>query len=321
MPYQYGGIFDYLQDIHFPHHGQTKIPNIAKPWFWYHNFQQPLYFSTITPLAIDPPSPDGRAGMVTRAYLPVIKLLAIDTQPIVKVNPTGWHSLEEAADAYVAGWDAARSDKPKGVSDFSPEWFGRWDFNNKFMWKVLGQPFPKWATGLQTGLYTSNPKSSYPPIGPYVDKAIHTYMNKWNNDALAYNAVANAVGENDFFTPWRGPLSFAVPYPPPGAGAIGIGVLLRKTGPDGLPIYWFGAVPPSAYIRILQITTQAYSFTFNVGQLDDNEWDLSQWPPRRTSIPQRAGGSGQPPSALSHNYHCFSPFQSFYDHCPGIMAS
>lgn len=313
--YPYGGIFDYLQDIHFPEEQPTNIPNVSKPWFWFHNVQQPLYFSTITPLAINPPSPDGRSGMVSRPYLPVIKLLAIDTQPIIRVNPTGFSSVVDAADQYVKGWD-----KNGSRPDFSPEWFGRWDFGNKFMWQVLGQRFPDWVSGLQTGKYTSNPKSPFPPVGPYFEDALKSYKNKWNNDALAYNAVANAVAGEDFFTPWRGPLSFAVGYPPLNLGAIGIG---RVLAPPLVPprSYWFGAVPGSAYIRILQITTQAYSFTFDIGQLDDTEWDLSSWPPRRTSILPQDGGSQFPPSATSGNYNCFSPFQSFYDHCPDIMAS
>lgn len=293
MSYDFGGIFDFLDDIHFPKAGGAKFPPWqSQPYYYFLQEQNPTYFSYLGGVWGD--------GWGARHNLPVIKILAADTQKIVPTEVVGHPSLEAAADAYVANWDAGH---PLAV-----ESFGRMNPQNKFFWKVLGRKFPGWASNL-SGLASSRPNDPNPPIGPYIKKAMDDYFSRWNNDSNAYNQVANTVEVG-----WQ-PLtqhSFAVPFPHPTSAEHGTFAGLAKQLADQTA--WFGPLPESAWTRFLIIFTQSYCFSYGFGQLDPSEWDLSAWPPRRTSIRQDQGGSKNRPSTLTGNYSGKDPFIDFIDH-------
>lgn len=294
--YDFGGIFDYLEDIHFPHSGGVKfLPWQSQPYYYFLPLQEPTYFSYLSGV--------WGSGWAARHNLPVIKILAIDTQPIVPTEVVGHPSLEAAADAYVARWDQG--------NPLSVESFGRMNPSDRFFWRVLGRKFPSWASNL-SGLATSRPNDPNPPIGPYIRKAMEDYFARWNNDSVAYTANASAVPPDG--RPWK-PLqqhSFAVPFPHPVVREGGNFRSLAKQIGDETA--WFGPIPTSAWLDILLIFTQSYAFTYGFGQLDPAEWDLSAWPPRRTSIRQDQGGSGNKPSAISGRYGGKDPFINFIDH-------
>src|SRR3954470_15090339 len=94
--YNLGGVHDYLQDIHFPH-GAKFSPDVAKPWYYWLLPAQPLEFSYLAGVWGD--------GWAARDIFGVIKILAVDTQPMVKIPRVGNASLEGAADRVVTQWD------------------------------------------------------------------------------------------------------------------------------------------------------------------------------------------------------------------------
>lgn len=300
--YDFGGIYDYLEDIHFPKAGAGKFPPwVSQPWYYYLLDQQPNMFSFCIP--------KGRGfnvqGWNYAPFRSIDILLEADTQVPVRLPRAGAASLEAAADRYWQTWD--QNDRR------DPEFFGRINFTNKFFWKTIDHKFPKWATNLD-GLAQSRPTDPNPPIGPYIERAVTDYFTRWNNDSLSYNAVSASIPPTGAgWNPLRQD-SFAVPFPPQGLTFRTLAPLL------GNGTYWFGPLPPSAWTRFLIFFTQAYCFTYGFGHLDPNEWDLNIWPPRRTSLLIKDGGSGAPPSAKSGRWGGKDPFQDFADHQPELVA-
>lgn len=298
--YNYGGIYDYLERIHFPH-GAANPDNISKPYYFYMEAQTPTYFSFI----LWHGEPEGWAA---RHNFPVIKILFIDTQPIVPTTAVGSASLEAAADRYVQTFDAG---DPRDRL-----FYGRMNPQSKFFWKVLGMKYPKWITGL-SGLAKSRPGDPNPPAGTYLRKAMTKYLTQWNADSSAYNAYSNAIPPRpDIWNPLA-THSFAIPFPHPTAWEGGnFSILGRQIAREEA---WFGPIPASAWLRILIIFTQSYAFTYGIGQLDDHSWDLSRFPPRRTNIPQREGGSPRQPSAITGNYNGRDFRQDFFETQFGLI--
>lgn len=292
MPYEFGW-FDELVDIHFPRRGGKKDPNFSNPWFWFVKLQLPTYFSFL--------GQTWGPGWGARPILPVIKILAVDTQPMIPTTPVGYTSLEEAADRYVERWDGRAEGGPLDIHAY-----GRFNFKDTFFWKVLGQKYPGWASNLDTR--PSSPKgNANGPIGPYIDKSVLLFNTLWNTDANMYNAGANGVGPTEGFisTPFTNS-AFALPYPHPIAKeGGGFSALQKQLNQEKA---WFGAIPKSAWTNFNTIQTQSYAFTYGIGQLDANEWDMSHWPPRRSSLLQDKGGSGKPPSGISGNFGGKDPF-------------
>lgn len=293
MPYDFGWL-DELVDIHFPRHGNGGgNQDISEPWFWFVKLQTPTYFSFL--------GQTWGPGWGARMILPVIKILAVDTQPMVPTTPVGYEALEDAADRYVDRWDGRA---PGGPLDIHA--YGRMNFKDTFFWKTLGKKYPAWASNLDT-LPSAQPNNVNGAIGPYIEKAVTQFWNQWNTDSLMYNAGANGVGPTDGFisTPFTNN-SFALPYPHPIAKEGGAFSKLQKQLTDEKA--WFGPIPESAWTNFNTFTTQSYAFTYGFGQLDDSEWDMSRWPPRRSSLLIDKGGSGRPPSGVSGNYNGKDPF-------------
>lgn len=294
--YEYGGIYDYLADIHFPGALRGKIPqNQSAPWYYFMQVQNPSYFSFL--------GGTWGNGWGYRHILPVIKILAADTQPMTPTSNVGSDSLEAAVDSYVKRWDSAG---PANAQD--PAFFGRMNFGNRFFWKVLGEQYPDWASNFK-GLITQRKNDNHRPIGPYIEDAVTKYFDIWNSSTLAYNAQSASIPPSG--DPWD-PLTnhgYAIPYPHPTVKEGGTFSSLSKSLQNGTA--FLGPIPASAWSRFLIIFTQAYGFTYGIGQLDPNEWDQSAWPPRRTSIPQREGGSGKAPSGISGKWGGVDPFQDF----------
>lgn len=296
--YDFGGIYDYLDDIHFPKSGGAKFPpNTSQPWYYYLLRQTPTYFSYLGGV--------WGPGWAARANLPIIKILEADTRHPVPTEPVGATSLEDAADTYVRRWDQ----NPLNPLDVS--FFGRMNYADPFFWKVSGKTFPKWASSLG-GLARSRPNDPNPPIGPYIEKATTSYFERWNSDSSAYNAVANGIPPDGGGWNPKASHSFAVPYPNPTAWQGGTFSGLQKLIATGKG--WFGPIPTSSWTRFAILFTQSYAFTYGFGHLDPAEWDLSTWPPRRTSIQQKDGGSKNRPSIITGNYNGVDPFITFIDH-------
>lgn len=297
MVYDFGGIYDYLEDIHFPKAGAGQFPPwVSQPWYWWMERQTPTYFSYLAP-------PEWGDGWAARELLPIIRILPIDTQKEVPTEPVGATGLDDAADTYVKRWDAKN---PLAV-----EFFGRINFSDKFFWTVLGRKFPKWASSLD-GLATNRPNDPNPPIGPYIEKAVTDYFGRWNSDSAAYRQVANSIpGDGAGWLPLQ-QHSFNVPFPhpTPREGGSFAGLTKQLDAKKG----WFGPIPASAWTNFNILNTQSYAFHYGFGQLDAFEWDLSAWPPRRTSVAQRDGGSKNPPSAISGKWGGGDPFIDFIDH-------
>ena len=303
--YDFGGTYDYLDAIHFPDSGGGRSPPwISEPYFFYLLKQQPTQFSFVIP--------GGRGfsnkGWNNAPYFSIDILLEIDTQVPRPIPPVGSDSLEAAADRYVETWDAGdRRD---------PEFFGRMAFTNQQFWASMKRKFPKWATSLN-GLAKSRPNDPNPPIGPYIAEAMEDYFQRWNSDSAAYNAQSYALPPLQGSAEWD-PLrthSFHPPFPPQN-----LQTFRRLAAALARGEYSFASIPPSAWTRIMIFFTQAYAFSYGYGRLDPFEWDLNRWPPRRTSIPQREGGSGQQPSAISGRWGGKSPFMEYVDHQIDFVA-
>lgn len=299
--YDYGGIFDFLEDIHFPNGAGRRKNLISKPWFFWLPVQQPMAFSFL--------ANTWGPGWVYRANRSVIKILAVDSQPIVPLSAVGNDTLEGAMDRVVTQYD--RGDP------LDPEFAGRFNFSNRFFWKVINRQFPKWATNVAT-LPTQKPGDiQHRPIADYIDDAVKDFMGRWNGSSLAYNSNSASIpadlggalqgGEDSAAFDVLHSHSFAIPFPDRNLTFRQLGRVIAQEKA------WFGPIPDTAWFPEFLILTQAYSYVYSAGQLDDTEWDMSRWPPRRTSIPQREGGSPRAPSAISGNYNGLST-QQFPDH-------
>lgn len=295
--YRYGGIYDFLQDVHFPK--KKKPVNVSEPWYWYLERQNPTYFSFL--------GNTWGPGWGARHILPVIKILAVDTQPETPTEFVGATSLEDAADTYIQRWDSAG---PSGRLD--DLFFGRISFGDPFFWKVLGKKFPKWITGFKDGLMKSRVGDPNPPAETYIKNATTLFYQKWNEASRAYSDHSLSVPpDGGGFLPITSH-GFAIPFPHPTVKEGGnVSGLLKQLDEQRA---WFGPIPQTAWVNINLINTQSYAFTFGFGQLDAKRWDLSTWPPRRTTTLQIHGGTKNPPSAISGRWGGNDPFISFTDH-------
>jgi hypothetical protein len=270
--YRTFGAPESLLSIHFPTNPNDQ-KNTSNPWYWYLDFQQPYAFSFLFTKWVRLPS------------FTVIKILAIDTQPIVPIPPVGAKTLEQAM---------------SGNPDVT---FGRIDFKDQRFWTLLGKPKPKFNE--TRGKITA--AAAGQDINGQIKSAAQLYQNDWNGEAATYNRIAAGVGGGGFHYPGQ-PSLFAIPLPDGPPTTISRfqqqldGFLTTPPGPGAA---FLGPVPASAFFNINTFTTQAYAFTLKVGQLDPKKWNMSVFPP----VPTASIGNGSP-SQQSDNYSGFgaTPF-------------
>ena len=253
-PYLFGAP-DVLVGINFPQGKQTG----SKPWYWYVKKQLPFYFQYIGTQA-------GGHGWQCTPNLPVIKILPIDTQPIVPTHEVGFTSVEDAID-----------------NGFPDGTWGRFQFTDDFFWKVLGIKRPEFSS--RKGIPTQTTRTKKTPISTTIKNSVKTWEADWNNGAGQFNAATRAVNgdgtynggfTNGFAVAW--PKGFTLPE-------------LQAHAGD----FYFGAIPPTAVFDTGQayFWKQAQAFAFGIGQLDDKVWDMSIFPPRRTTFVTSGFSSAQ----------------------------
>jgi len=258
-PYDFGWP-DELVGIHFPRGrddaGKKKPdPNASDPWFYFLIRQTPTYFQYIG-------SQLGGKGWQCDRFLPVIRILPIDTQVMTPTTEVGFGSLEEAIDRTNAG------------EPISQDAWGRFRFTNRFFWDVLGRQYPTWAS-FSNGLPKSPPNSPHRPIGPYIKAAATDWYDRWSRDRNVFNNFCNTVTGGGSYG-MIGAGSFALPFPPAGTPLPVISAHPEQ--------YYFGAIPPFAIFQQGQalIWKQSFSFQYAIAQLDSHEWNMNRFPPRRT---------------------------------------
>lgn len=259
-PYGFG-FPDTVVGINFPNPSTTK----SKPWWWFVERVQPSYFQYISKQA------GGHEWQRSKNF-PLIKILPIDTQPLVPTPFVGFNDVDTAA----------RQGVPDGT-------FGRFSFQNQFFWDVIGQRKPEFSSVLGIPTQT-DPSAKKTSIATTIQKATNTWNTDWNKGADAFNTAASGVSGggsydanflNGFKVPW--PRGFTLPQ--------------LQAAPSNT--YYFGAIPPTALFETGQafFWKQAQAFRFKVGQLDDTLWDMSVFPPQPVTF--ITGGFA---SAKTHDY-------------------
>jgi hypothetical protein len=263
-----------LLRIHFP---KSESTTTAKPWFWWFNRQQPMSFVYLAP-------PKWGVGWMRLPIRPVIKILQIDTQPEIPLDPYGFTSLI----------DAIKNGDPDA------EW-GRFNFTNDLFWELVkgndvqntGMPKTKPLFNMSKGLVKA--RDSKTNIKAIIEKAARQFEADWSGDAGDYNlnAASNLLNPTDpnaaagfHYSHVHG--RFAVEQPDgPTASFAG---LSQQLGAFHLPLpldpnaRFLSALPLSACFNFNTITTAAYAYTINVGQLDDRVWNMSVFPPIDATI-------------------------------------
>lgn len=264
-----------LLRIHFP--SKATDPKTAKPWYWYYNRQQPMNFAYLAP-------PHWGPGWVRAAIYPVIKILAIDTQPIVPFPAYGFTSLENAI---------AQGD-PDG------EW-GRLDFRSDLLWQLIlgnGEQNPTMPTkkplfNQVKGLIKA--RDSKTNINAMIQQAAKQFEADYSGDAADYNSTATtsliATAEPDqpagfHYNHVHGRFAVEQPDGPPTTFAL----LPQQLGAFHLPLplssqaRYLSSLPVSACFNFNTINTSAYAYTLKVAQLDDKKWNMSVFPPVDSTI-------------------------------------
>lgn len=290
------GWLDDLVDIHFPKR-KTGVDQ-SEPWFYYLTLQTPTYFQFIGDQL-------GGHGWQCAPFLPVIRILPIDSQKMTPTKQVGFGSLEEAInrtnEGHKIGVDA----------------WGRFNFKNKFFWDVMGQPPPTWMS-FAKGLPTTRVGDGHRPARLFIKEAVTDWDEKWNSEAGSFNALCNNVkGSGEYGKYGTGP--FALPVPGFGHDTINLGSYDPQK-------YYFGAVPPFVTFErgSALIFKQSFSFKYAIAQLDATVWDMSVFPPRNTTLLpgqpgfREVGGVDRGPSSLTHNFGGYGPIN--FPLTPPIIA-
>lgn len=268
-----------LVDIHFPH-GQAK--NKSYPWYWFLTRQTPRYFQYIAPQL-------GGHGWQCEEFLPVIKILPIDTQPLVPTSEVGFGSIEEAV---------TRTNNGEPLSMDS---WGRFIFGPKgggiarFFWPVIGKKMPEFS--VDKGVPTQKANSTSRPINATIKEAVQLWRDDWNSNANMFNGATQGVSGNGQYTV-IGSGAFAIKIPRPN---IPLPELSATNGK-----WYFGPIPPTYIFETgyALFWKQAWGFSMGIAQLDPDQWDMSVFPPKDTTItdPTNPGFTPRPPSSISKNY-------------------
>lgn len=266
-PYEFG-FPSTLLDIHFPS-GEDKT--ISDPWYWFITQQTPYYFQYLG-------SQVGGRGWQCEQFLPIIKILPIDTRPLVPTSMVGFASATEAA---------TRIDNGEPIASQA---FGRFKVTGARFWQVIGVKKPEFT--VKQGRPTNK---SGKDIRKAIRDAVDKWTGFWNAEGNTFNAAFQGVaGDGSYTAVTGGP--FNLPLPP-----VGITLPQLQANADK---YYFGA-PPGTIVfdrGNAYIWKGAYCFRMGIGQLDPTEWDMSVFPPKDASKPL----SGRIASSASGNYGGYS---------------
>lgn len=269
--YRQFGMPESLLRIHFP--GEQKTT--SNPWYWYVTRQRPQYFSFLF------------SEWVRLPVFPVIKILHIDTQPLIPTPPVGYTSVE----------NAIKAGAPPGPV------FGRFDERDQKFWDLIvrrddlsrNQDFPfrgKPKFNVVKGQIKA--RDGKTNINKIIRTAIQQFNKNFNTLANEYNDIAANVAPSGFHYPGqRSPFNIPLPDGPPTTlshFAAQLDAFLG--GPPYLQsAAYLGPISGTAFFNINTFTTQAYSFTINVGQLDPKKWNMSVFPPLDATIIGNGAGS------------------------------
>lgn len=251
--------------IHFPDDGRNS--RIAEPWYWFYPTQQPQAFSFLAGV--------WGPGWVRQPTFPVIKILAIDTQPIVPIPEVGWPDLEAAA--------RAGNTASFGRIDFRPPHLWMLGTNQSLTGEGVVQDKPKYTYRKGLLIQTQpNSQTSSSSLNGDVEQFVTRWQDRWNSLANTYNAIASTVNPaSGFQYPTQGNVyQILLPSGPPTTltqFSTQLALFASQARRDGR---YMGPVPGSAFFNINTFTTQAYAFTIRVGQLNAADWDMSVFPPR-----------------------------------------
>lgn len=288
-PYGPFGMPDTLVAIHFPTNLNNN-PSTANPWYWWYPTQQPFEFSFLGGV--------WGPGWLRLPDFSIIKILASDTQVLTPIPRVGRATLEQA------------------VTQLQPDQaFGRIDFRDKRFWGLVTQ------NGQQNlGMPAAMPKfdqvkgqikarDNKTNINKLVAQAAQRWATDWNGEAVQYNALASKVSPTGGFQyPGQAGL-FSIPIPDGPPTTISRLQFQLEAFVNGPPFAkgaaYLGPIPATALFNINTLTTSAYAFNIQVGQLDPKKWNMSVFPPLDSTLP----GNGAS-SAVSGDYSGFgqTPF-------------
>lgn len=280
---------DVLVNIHFP----QDSPGAATTWYWYYPVQTPNYFSYLGGV--------WGPGWVCQPTFSVIKILAIDTVPIVAAPAVGFKNLEDAA--------------LHGTPDST---FGRFNFTDQWFWDVAGIDKPFFEQNSKGIIYDPvTHKTS--TLQKKVTQAVQTWAGKWNSLAAQFNADTVAVdpGSAHYAYPSSpfGSENFPIPLPEPN---ISISQFAREFANHDI---YLGPVPGTEIFRtgFAMITKQGYAFKIAIGKLNPHTWDMSKYPPRFNGGEPDVSTFGVHPSAGTGDFGGFSPNVNFPQSGPIIV--
>lgn len=253
--YRTFGAPESLVRIHFPRADNGNTATQSAPWFWWYTRQQPAYFSFLF------------TEWVRLNAFSIIKILQIDPRQPIPTPFVGVNTLEAAI----------KSEQPDVA-------WGRFRFRNEHFWELMrdngsqnrGQPRAMPAFDTVNGMPTARPNTGN--ISQIIRKAVTGWKTNWNTEAATYNAIAAAVPGTGFHYPGQ-PSLYSVPLPagPPTT------ITTFQNSLENFRAY-LGPIPGSAFFNINTFTTQAYAFVLNVGQLNDQRWNMSTFPPLDSTI-------------------------------------
>lgn len=253
--------------IHFPEDDPNKNPKTSNPWYWYVTRQRPYYFLFLGGV--------WGPGWVRRQAFPVIKILAIDTQPIVPTPTVGYASVE----------DAIKQGAP-------PDTFGRIDERSQNYWDLIvkngngGNKNPNFPLRSKPNFDVRNgqirARDSKTAINAIMKAAANQFNGNFNSLANAFNQIAAGVSPAGFRYPGQSsPFNFPLPDGPP--TTISRFQQQLDSFVQGPPYLqssaYIGPISGTVFFNINTFTTQAYAFNINIGQLDPKKWNMSVFPP------------------------------------------
>ena len=215
------------------------------PWYFYVPTQQPVAWSFRSPTGAG----SGRWELLPN-YPTAQDLEANVNMPIGPPLPKiGFDSLEDAIN------------KGTPVSDYN-----RFNFFNKFLYKILGlqQPYNKYGKPTQ-------------PTTAFANTIVTTFTADWNATSDGYNKSMQAISGtslSDGAIPF--PFTdFALPLLPGGHG-VPIGEYANYAGK-----YFSGGLPGGFWFSqgSMWLSQPAYAMSVAIAQLDPTQWDMNVWPP------------------------------------------
>jgi hypothetical protein len=263
--YREFGMPDRIVRIHFPTDKFSK----SKPWFWWITPQTPYYFSFLV----------GKwgPGWVRRQTFGLIRILPADSQVEVPVPQVGFKTLE----------DAVRNGNPDVV-------WGRLNFTSDYFWNTIKNlhdggdnshgldhkpPFDV-IRGVPTNR-TSTPNTV--PIAKTITQAVNLWKADWLKTAGFWNTACAEIDVLSGFVAFPN-TAFSLPLPT----VENVSILEAElTPPESI---YYGPVPPAfthgqdTQTLFPQFFITPYSFTINIGQLDDKKWNMSVYPPLDSTI-------------------------------------